>query len=305
MRPDILALSDVALVQMVHRLETRIDADDVGFEPFQRARSELSRAAWRSFGEALGCDRGPIAETGVAVFPLEQDLADGMLRAMLASPSTRIRRQDFTPGYVSTSHAQCDYLNSCNLYRKLSNESRSLLGKFLSVAGPMIEANVGHPIRIASTRQFQLVPNRPPADRHLDGWPVAIRKLFVLPQGCGRRSSTTWFRRRDGVEFTVESETPIWMLFENSVVLHAPVSGVALRPTIEFDILPARQSNFEVVDAGLGGWYPYFPTDGELQSATRLALQRYFAELPEGTPDPTAWDRARASLRRFLARRRH
>ena len=48
-----------------------------------------------------------------------------------------------------------------------------------------------------------------------------MRKIFVLPQGCGKRSSTTWFRRRDGHEFTLESEKPIWVLFENSVVLHA------------------------------------------------------------------------------------
>ncbi|MFZ5780636.1 MAG: hypothetical protein ACOY4R_10605 [Pseudomonadota bacterium] len=284
-------------------METRIDADDAGFEPFRRARSELSREAWQSFSEALGCDSGPIAETGVAVFPFDAGLADRLLRAMLASPRASIRRGDFAPGYVSTSRAQCDYLNGCNRYRKLTGASRRLLAEFLSMAGPVIEAQVGHPVRIASTRQFELVPNRPPADRHLDGWPVAIRKLFVLPQGCGRRSSTTWFRRRDGVEFTVESEAPIWMLFENSVVLHAPVSGVALRPTIEFDIVPARRSSFELVDAGLGGWYPLFPSDGALQSATRLALQRYFTEVPEGTPDPTAWDLFRESLRRFKAKR--
>jgi len=133
----------------------------------------------------------------------------------------------------------------------------------------MVEAAIGHPFRIASTRQFQLVPNRPLADRHLDGWPVAMRKIFVLPQGCGRRSSTTWFRLRNGEEFTLESEKPIWVLFENSVVLHAPISGVALRPTIEFDIVPARQTSFDVVDAGLGGWYPHFPTEAELHAGIR------------------------------------
>ena len=123
-----------------------------------------------------------------------------------------------------------------------------------------------------------------PADRHLDGWPVAMRKIFVLPEGCGKRSSTTWFRRRDGEELTLESEKPIWVLFENSVVLHAPISGVALRPTIEFDIVPARQTSLEVVDAGLGGWYPHFPTEAELHAATRQALQSYLAEVPGGAP---------------------
>ena len=100
-----------------------------------------------------------------------------------------------------------------------------------------------------------------------------MRKIFLLPQGCGGQSSTTWFRRRDGVEFTLESEKPIWVLFENSVVLHAPVSGVAFRPTIEFDIVPARRTCLDPFDAGLGGWYPIFPTEDELFAGTRLALQ--------------------------------
>ena len=62
--------------------------------------------------------------------------------------------------------AQCDYLNSGNQYRKLTPASRTLLAEFLATAGPMVEAAIGHPFRIASTRQFQLVPNRPAADRH-------------------------------------------------------------------------------------------------------------------------------------------
>jgi hypothetical protein len=163
----------------------------------------------------------------------------------------------------------------------------------------MVESAVGHPFRIASTRQFQLVPNRPLADRHLDGWPVAMRKIFVLPQGCGKRSSTTWFRRRDGEEFTLESEKPIWVLFENSVVLHAPISGVALRPTIEFDIVPARQTSFEVVDAGLGGWYPHFPTEAELHAGTRHALRSFLAEVPDGAPVESWLKRLSRSLGRL------
>ena len=218
---------------------------------------------------------------------------------MFAAPRVKMRRKHFAMGYVSTSFAQCDYLNASNQYRKLTPATRALLDEFLSTAGPMVEAAVGHPFRIASTRQFQLVPNRPLADRHLDGWPVAMRKIFVLPQGCGKQSSTTWFQLRNGEEFTLESEKPIWVLFENSVVLHAPISGVALRPTIEFDIVPARQTSFDVVDAGLGGWYPHFPTDAELQAATRQALQSFLAEVPEGAPVESWLKRVGRSLRRL------
>jgi hypothetical protein len=209
-----------------------------------------------------------------------------------------MRRRDFALGYVSTSAAQCDYLNASNHYHALSPTSQALLTEFLSAAGPMIGQAIAHPFRIGSTRQFELVPNRPQADRHVDGWPVAMRKLFVLPEGCGPQSSTTWFRRRDGVEFVLESEKPIWVLFENSVVQHAPVSGVALRPTIEFDLVPARQTSLDIVDAGLGGWYPTFPSEAELLAGTRLALQRALADLPASAPAKGWLQRLRGSFGR-------
>jgi hypothetical protein len=299
MRPEFLGLSDRALAERMHLLEAQSADDDAAFEHFRRLRTNLSREAWQSLTDELDCDRGPLAEVGVMVFPLDEDFARRLLQALLASPRIKMRRKNFAPGYVSTSFAQCDYLNSSNHYRKLTPASRALLAEFLSTAGPMAEAAIGHPFRIASTRQFQLVPNRPLADRHLDGWPVAMRKIFVLPEGCGKRSSTTWFRRRDGHEFTLESDKPIWVLFENSVVLHAPISGVALRPTIEFDIVPARQTSLEVVDAGLGGWYPHFPTEAELHAATRQALQSYLAEVPGGAPVESWLQRIGRSLRRL------
>jgi hypothetical protein len=174
-------------------------------------------------------------------------------------------------------------MNACNEYRALTPRSAALLSEFLSVNGATVEQAIGHPFRIGSTRQFQLVPRDVVADRHTDGWPVAIRKIFILPQGAGRRSGTTWFRLRDGQEFTIESDKPIWVIFENSVVLHAPVCGAALRPTIEFDFLPAEGTSIEPVFAGLAGWYPWFPTEAGLLEGTRVALARCCAEEPAAT----------------------
>lgn len=283
----------------MHAIEARSGDDDADFEHFRRLRSQYSREAWQALTDELDCDRGPISKTGVEVFPLDVDLARRMLKAMMAAPGVKMKRRDFAPGYVSTGVSQCDYLNQCNRYHQLTPACRGLLERFLATAGPRIEATIGHPYRIASTRQFQLVPNRILADKHVDGWPVAMRKIFILPEGCGRHSSTTWFRLRDGRELTLESERPIWVIFENSVVLHQPISGVALRPTIELDIVPARQTSFDPVDAGLGGWYPNFPTEDELLKANRRALEGYFTAVPGGAP-PKPWSRrARDSVKRL------
>jgi hypothetical protein len=100
-----------------------------------------------------------------------------------------------------------------------------------------------------------------------------MRKLFILPQGASKRSGTTWFQLRDGNELVLESDKPIWVIFENSVVLHAPIFSEKLRPTIEFDLLPAMETSLEPFYAGINGWYPWFPTEAGLLEGTRIALQ--------------------------------
>jgi hypothetical protein len=278
---ELLKHPDLRLAQEIDELEKHGPEDDAALNRFRSVRSDLSRMAWNSFASALGCDAGPLSRTGVMVFPLDQGLADQLLAELLESPKTPLRHEDFTLGYVSTAASQCDYMNACNEYRELTPRSLALLSEFLWANGPTVEQAIGHPFRIGSTRQFQLVPRDVAADRHTDGWPVAIRKVFILPRGAGRRSGTTWFCQRNGEELTIESDTPIWVIFENSVVLHAPVCGAALRPTIEFDFLPAKETSLEPVFAGLAGWYPWFPTEAGLLEGTRAALARCYADETE------------------------
>jgi hypothetical protein len=276
---ELLKFSDLQLAQKVHELEKYGPEDDPVLGRFRSVRTDLSRMSWNSFVAALGdCDAGPLSRTGVMTFPLDEGFAERLTTALLESPKMQMRREDFAMGYVGTASAQCEYLNACNEYRELTPQCLALLTEFLSTVGPQVEQSIGHRFRIGSTRQFQLVPERIASGRHLDGWPVAIRKVFILPQGCGRRTSTTWFRQRDGKQLELESEKPIWVIFENSVVWHAAVSAKALRPTVEFDILPARETCLDPFFAGLAGWYPWFPTDASLLEGTRLALARCFPE---------------------------
>ncbi len=291
---ELLALSDADLVRAIDAREKLARDGDVALDRFQALRSKFSRIAWDSFGAALGCDSGPIAATGVAVFPLDPALADRLLAAMMASPKTSMRPADFAPGHMQTAPAHCDYMNLCNEYRVLERRSMSLLGEFMAAVGPTLERHVGHPFRIVSARQFRLVPRDVAADDHVDGWPPSIRKLFILPRGAGTRLGTTRFRLRNGELLTLETDRPVWVIFENSVVWHAPVTGAELRPTLELDIAPAAQTSLEPVDAGLAGWYPWFPTEAGLLEGTRMALAQCYADVPA-----SGW---KVRLRRFLGR---
>jgi hypothetical protein len=279
---EYLGLSDLDLVQKIDALERSGTDGDATFRRFQSIRSDLSRIAWHSYADALGCDAGPISKTGVMIFPLASTLAERFLAALLDAPRTAMRPRDFSLGYMRTAPSQCEYMNICNEYREMTPRSLALLVEFLSSAAPTLEQNIGHHFRIASSRQFQLAPREVAADSHVDGWPTAIRKLFILPLGAGPHLGTTRFRQRDGKEFVLESNNPILVIFENSVVWHAPVTGAAMRPTLELDIVPAKATCLDPVDAGLAGWYPWFPTESGLVEGTRMAAAQCFVDKTAG-----------------------
>jgi hypothetical protein len=269
-----LKLSDLALVQKVDYEEKYGPEENPDFKAFVAARAQLSRVAWNSFASALRCDRGPIAKTGLIWRPLDESTAARLNDILQASPTTPLRRDDFALGYLSNSTTELvEYFNACNEYRGITSELTAALTELLATIGPEIEQALGHTFRIGSTHQFQLRPSQKPAFRHLDNWPVSIRKVFILPQGAGRKLGTTWFRMRNGQEIVLDTDKPIWVIFENSVVWHAPVSSEALRPTIELDLLPAAQTSFDPFYAGINGLYPWFPTEEGLLEGTRTAVQ--------------------------------
>ena len=274
----LLDLSDRNLVRAIYDLEKVDDENSPELRRFQSLRSDLSRIAWNAFADALECDARPLVKTGVMTFPLNPTIAERFLSVLLASPKTLMRREDFSLGYMQTAPGQCEYMNACNLYRAQTSAAAAVFADFLQEVAPTLAENLGHPFRIASTRQFELVPREIAADKHIDGWPSAICKLFVLPQGAGTHSGTTWFQLRDHKDFTLETGQPTWMIFENSAVWHKPITGASLRPTIEFDIVPASRTFLHPTDAGLAGWYPWFPTETGLLEGTRMALTRTCAD---------------------------
>jgi hypothetical protein len=268
---DWLELSDLELAQKIDHEEKNGPTYRSVIPRFSAIRAQLSRVAWNAYANALDCDSGPLAKTGVIWRPIPQDLADRLLSNLLESPKTTLRRDDFAMGYLANAGGDLDQLNVGNEYRETTAKVMETLREFMAEVGPVLAEQLGHPFRIASTRQFQLLPNNLPAGRHVDGWPVSIRKMFILPRGVGPRSGTTWFRLRDGREVTLSSEGPIWAVFENSVVWHAPISAQEMRPTIEFDFVPARETSFEPYYAGTNGWYPWFPTEAAFLEGTRFA----------------------------------
>jgi hypothetical protein len=228
-------------------------------EAFNAARSELSQKAWKDF--STGCDSGLIAKTGVVWQPISEAWARRFLSLLESSAPVQLLREDYDSGYMATLiEIIIKYLNVCNDYRAVTPALLLALREFLDEQSGQIATWVQHPWRICSVRQFNLRPTGEVGSKHTDGWPKAIRKIFILPAGASPDSGTTWFRLRDGRELLFNHPSPCWVMFENNVVDHAMTPGKGVRPTIELDIVPARRTSAVPVYAGLNGWYPWFPT---------------------------------------------
>lgn len=218
----------------------------------------LSRVVWLFW--SFGCRRGPISQTGVATRALSPHWAERFLAELDSAPPTTIQVADRAAGYVSEDRPQeLAYLNRVNDYREVTPGCLKALEEFLVEHRAEIDRLFGHKWRVSSVRPFYLRPFGQPGGRHTDGWPMAIRKLFILPRGATEKTGTTWFELIGGRELLVNEPQPTWMIFENSRVLHALVPGEMPRPTIELNIVPARQTSTRPHYAGLNGWYPLFP----------------------------------------------
>lgn len=259
-----LRKAPLALIpSIVHEFDRR----DLVSEAFLSARQALSAQAWKPFEVA-----GQITRVGVASGSLPG--AEAFRAAFSESPVSRMRVDDFDIGYFSTrAKGSVDLLNQCNEYRLLTPKAVTVIESFLASIAAEIERICGHPWRTVSVRQFSLIPGAP-SGRHTDGWPLAIKKLFILPNGATPATGSTWFRLRTGEEMTVDHPEPLWLIFENSIVEHSLITPErGSRPTIEVDFVPAEKTDTRLTDAGLNGWYPWFPTPEGLRQGTLAAVK--------------------------------
>jgi hypothetical protein len=155
-----------------------------------------------------------------------------------------------------------EYFNRTNAYFTPTTAISKALGEELSDLADSLAQACGHYWRVVSFRLFSLRDGINSGAVHVDGWPTGLKKLFIYPNGANREIGTTYIRTRSGDEVVLDLPPRSWLLFENSVVMHQAVLPTAKsgnRQTIEIDIAPSLVTDPRLVDAGINGWYPWFP----------------------------------------------
>lgn len=280
LRVDAFAAELEELDQEIGALEKRTWFDDNReFWPIHAARKLLSTAAWEPYSVAAyrryGASAPPLSNTGAMQGELDGDVACRLLDLLANSQTTIYRFDDFTPGYMAdTKRFSITSQNENNIYYEMTAPMLAEIGRFLAGFSQTIEKVCGHFWTVGSIRCFALKSGTD-GGVHLDGWPRAMKKLFLLPNGVGRERGSTYFVLRTGEKLIVESAAPAWLFFENSVLPHATVVPKERpRPTIEIDLMPAMVTDPTPVYVGINGWYPLFPEMQYDRTIYRHALKR-------------------------------
>ncbi len=200
--------------------------------------------------------------------PEEAGILLGLFRECPVIPFSA---DDFQPGYNFDPTGSMEHINT---YRKMTPAFEAKLGEVLARIAPAVEEICGHHFRIVSSHIWSLNPGPHKYQWHLDGWPVALKKLFIFPSGVDERRGSTAFRLKTGGERIVSGPPGTWMIFENSALEHKGFESLTdARPTIAISFAPSFRTDLRLFDAGVNSGFPWFP----IESANGAAGPGYYA----------------------------
>jgi hypothetical protein len=185
--------------------------------------------------------------------------AETLDRLFHECPVAPYSADDFLDGY---SFDPTGSLESYNTYRRMTPAFQAKLGEILANIAPTVERICGHYFRIVSSHIWSLNPGPRRYQWHSDWWPVALKKLFILPRGMDVQKGTTAFRLKGGEELAVSGPPGAWIIFQNSVLEHKGIeSSTVPRPTVAISIAPSFRTDLRLLDAGCNSGYPWFPME--------------------------------------------
>ncbi len=261
-------------------LERSVGIEDPLFKRWFNTRIALSNYSWDLFSrlcfEIYASDNNvqekpEIDETGLVLGSYSADLNERMREAFLSLHEVPFETQAADHHFYDISPGKPDQFNHMLKCYRPSTEICALVEELLSAFRTQIEQASGHYFSVSSFRVFSHLPDSSRPDdleqlpRHLDRWPLAMKKLFILPWATSKELGTTLFKLKNGETTLVEQPGAGWALFENSCVWHCAIPPeTEPRHTIELSLVPALKTDCRLTDTGMNASYPWYPMDRDL-----------------------------------------
>ncbi len=206
------------------------------------------------------------ATTGMVLGDIPNDLAEALCVALQDCSVEPWRPHTVHPQYAPTIHEtdpSKDFTDT--VFYEFSEKAQWRLADIYDHLRDHIAACLGSPWRVLDSRGWtlkQTSADSGPNAWHMDGLPLIIYKIMLYLTPIDEDYGTLQVKTPDGKEITLERESPTWVLFKPSELLHRgipPQAPNAARHTIEVKVIPGVTFDLAPFSAGQNARHPYRP----------------------------------------------
>lgn len=206
-------------------------------------------------------------ESSVATGRIPDTMATSLIDALARCSVDAIHKDSAHPQFDRSEMPSTAFenLNVGTDYYRFSAEALWRLASILEFLRDDLATILGAPWRVLGVRAWSLTThskNVGPNEFHLDGLPPLLSKVMIYPMPMDREHGTLQLRQSDGSETTLEFDSPTWVLFKPSDMLHRgvpPQMPDIKRYTVEATVIPSVAFGVTPVPAGNNARHPYLP----------------------------------------------
>jgi hypothetical protein len=182
------------------------------------------------------------------------------------SPIIPFRREDYSPGYRWTYHADAQKVNQSFVHHDLRAKWSEYLAPAIEELAPYVSSALGAPWRIVRTRAYAITASaQSKFDTGANVWHTdqlhnAVAKALIYLTPVDTVWGTTEVRLRNGKEQVITGPEGTFLLFNPTTLIHRGIPpSKGRRETIEITFAVSPTLDKRPHMAGLNAVYPWMP----------------------------------------------
>ena len=188
------------------------------------------------------------------------DLPADAVKIVESAERTEFRSELASPGYNTFTFSSEieNTIRKGSYFRSVSGTLADLLTTCVAQLRTSVAELLGTPWRICNVRVWTTPPATPHElmyKKHTDGYPTGLFKLMIYFTPMNRAHGGLMMNEK-----LLEGPGGSWILFYNSILMHAGVPGLTeLRASAEITLARAREFDLALHQPGLNSHYPLAP----------------------------------------------
>lgn len=209
------------------------------------------------WGAELQRDSKPtqFSEDGYVLFDMSPEYLQSLMGFFDPEKEIEYRQMDVDETFHQTPVPE-GFEKKYNQTHKFFSAPKSIQGleRYMAEIAPIIESELSGSFKIVNVRATAITSNGPagPTSWHFDGGPRFLRKIMIYPKPLNTENGTLEIYTRKGKKVRLESNGPLAILCDVSILKHRGVPGKlgSVRPMIEITLSPSEKTDTTLRFAG-------------------------------------------------------